>query len=86
MAFHFDHVNVTVVNIDRAAEFLRIAFPHFRIRGGGAGEYQGVTTAWAHLGTDEEYISLNQTSAVEKVARNGSTQTGINQSALSSLI
>lgn len=78
MAFHFDHVNVTVVSIDRAAEFLKIAFPHFRIRGSGAGEYQGMRTAWAHLGTDEEYLSLNETSAVEKVARNGSTQTGIN--------
>lgn len=78
MAFHFDHVNVTVVSIDRAAEFLKIAFPHFRIRGSGAGEYQGVKSAWAHLGTDEEYISLNETSAVKKVARNGSTETGIN--------
>jgi hypothetical protein len=78
MAFHFDHVNISVVSIERTAEFLNVAFPHFKVRGGGAGEYQGVKTAWAHLGTDEEYISLNQTSVMEVVARNGSQQTGIN--------
>jgi hypothetical protein len=78
MALHFDHVNVTVVSIDRAAEFLKIAFPHFRIRGGGEGEFEGVKTAWAHLGTDEEYISLNQTSVVEVGARDGGKLTGIN--------
>ena len=58
--------------------FLTIAFPHFKIRGGGAGEYNGMKTAWAHLGTDEEYISLNETSAMEVASRNGSLQTGIN--------
>lgn len=78
MAFHFDHVNVSVVSIDRAAEFLNIAFPHFRIRGSGGGEYEGVRSAWAHLGTDEEYISLNETGNMEVGSRNGSKLTGIN--------
>ena len=78
MALHFDHVNTTVVNIERATEFLRIAFPHFTVRGGGEGEYQGIKTAWVHLGTDEEYVSLNQTSVTGKSDRDGSRQTGIN--------
>lgn len=78
MAFHFDHVNITVVDIERAAEFLKIAFPHFAIRGGGEGQSGEMKIAWAHLGTNEEYISLNQTSATEVAARDGSRQTGIN--------
>jgi catechol 2,3-dioxygenase-like lactoylglutathione lyase family enzyme len=78
MALHFDHVNITVVDIERATEFLRIAFPHFRVRGGGEGKLGDMTTAWRHLGTEEEYISLNQTSATEKPDRDGSRQTGIN--------
>jgi catechol 2,3-dioxygenase-like lactoylglutathione lyase family enzyme len=78
MAFHFDHVNITVVSIERARGFLGIAFPHFGVRGGGQGEHDGMQTAWEHFGTDEEYISLNQTSEVELCARDGSRQTGLN--------
>ena len=78
MAFHFDHINIAVVSIERAVEFLKIAFPHFQIRGGGAGEYNEMKTAWTHLGTDEEYVSLNETSVMEATSRNGSQLTGIN--------
>lgn len=78
MALHFDHVNLTVVSIDRAREFLQVAFPHFRIRGGGEGTNDGMHIAWVHFGTDEEYISLNETSAVEVNDRNGSLVSGLN--------
>ena len=78
MAFHFDHVNITCVSIERAREFLQIAFPHFRVRGGGEGQQADMQTAWEHFGTDEEYISLNQTSAMEVTSRDGSRVTGIN--------
>ena len=78
MAFHFDHVNITVVSIERAREFLSIAFPHFRVRGGSQGTYNEMQTAWEHFGTDEEYFSLNQTSEVQVTARNGSKESGIN--------
>jgi len=78
MAFHFDHVNVSVVSIERAAEFLRVAFPHFVIRGSGEVSYEGVRSAWAHLGTPEEYVSLNESDDMEVTNRDASMQTGIN--------
>ena len=78
MAFHFDHLNITVVSIERAREFLSTAFPHFRVRGGSQGTYNGMQTAWEHFGTDEEHFSLNQTSEVQVTARNGSKESGIN--------
>jgi catechol 2,3-dioxygenase-like lactoylglutathione lyase family enzyme len=78
MAVQFDHVNVTVADIERSAEFLRVAFPHFKRRGGGEGEFGGMKTAWMHLGTDEMYVSLNQTSVVKTSERDGSKESGIN--------
>jgi catechol 2,3-dioxygenase-like lactoylglutathione lyase family enzyme len=78
VALHFDHVNITVASIDRAAEFLKIAFPHFERRGGGEGQSEGMRVAWSHLGTEEEYVSLNETSAVQRTERNGSRESGIN--------
>ncbi len=78
MALHFDHVNLTVVSIERASDFLRIAFPQFRVRGGGEGQSDGMRTAWIHFGSDQEYVSLNETSAVEVNNRNGSRVTGLN--------
>jgi catechol 2,3-dioxygenase-like lactoylglutathione lyase family enzyme len=54
-----DHVNISVVDVDRTVALLRIAFPEFIVRGSGKGEYQGATTAWLHLGIDELYVSIN---------------------------
>ena len=78
MTCQLDHVNVTVVDIERSAEFLRIAFPHFRTRGGGEADDDGMRSAWMHLGTDEAYVCLNQTTLVKQVDRDGSKETGIN--------
>lgn len=77
MALHFDHVNITVVDIEHATDFLRIVFPHFQVRGGGEGKFGEMTAAWRHLGTDEEYVSLNQTNETETFTRDGSRLTGI---------
>ncbi len=79
MTCQLDHVNISVVDIDRTVAFLRIAFPEFIVRGGGQGEYQGATTAWLHLGIDELYVSVNTTSkTVTRQQPHGVPETGIN--------
>lgn len=60
MAVRLEHANLTVRNIDETIQFLKIAFPEFRIRHDGTGKDGG---RWVHIGTDETYIALNQAKA-----------------------
>jgi hypothetical protein len=78
MLCRLDHVNVSVVSNDRAIEFLQIAFPDLRVRGGGQTAGEGWTGAWLHLGNDDLYVSLNEATTVEVGDRNGMVSTGIN--------
>ena len=56
MAVRLEHANLIVRDIDEAIRFLRAAFPEFRVRGEGKGPGG---TRWLHVGTDETYIALN---------------------------
>ena len=58
MANQLEHANLTVRNIDETVRFLRTAFPEFAIRGEGIN--QG--NRWLHVGTDDSYIALNESS------------------------
>lgn len=78
MLCRLDHVNVSVVSIDRAVRFLRVAFPEFRLRGRGGSDHGDWTEQWLHLGTDEVYVCLNQSSILEKADRDPRKTTGIN--------
>ena len=51
-----EHANLNVSSIDAAVRFLQTAFPEFRVRGGGVVEGK----RWAHVGTDETYLALNE--------------------------
>lgn len=52
---YLEHANITVSNLQEAIRFFQIAFPHFKIRGGGNGLRE-----WVHLGDDDTYIAINQ--------------------------
>jgi catechol 2,3-dioxygenase-like lactoylglutathione lyase family enzyme len=52
-----EHANLIVRDIDGMIEFLRTAFPEFRLRREGK-SYRG--DRWVHVGTDEVYIALNE--------------------------
>ena len=62
MTVRLEHANLSVHDIDAMIRFLRAAFPEFRIRR-DATEADGLR--WAHLGTDDTYIALNQSKARE---------------------
>ena len=80
MMCQLEHVNISVVDLDRAVAFLQIAFPEFRIRGDGQGEFADGTSAWLHLGRDELYVSLNTSSLLTAAREKPAEQyeTGIN--------
>ncbi len=52
---YLEHANITVNNLQEAIKFFQIAFPHFKIRGGGKGIRE-----WVHLGDDKTYLAINQ--------------------------
>ena len=51
-----EHANLNVHSIDAAIRFLTTAFPEFHVRGGGVVDGK----RWAHVGTDDTYLALNE--------------------------
>lgn len=60
MAARLEHANLTVRNVDETIRFLRTAFPDFQIR---FDDTDACGRRWVHVGTDETYIALTQSSA-----------------------
>ena len=60
MLVRLEHANICVKDIDVMIDFLKTAFPDFRIR--GEGKIKG-DRRWLHVGTDDTYIALNQAKA-----------------------
>jgi catechol 2,3-dioxygenase-like lactoylglutathione lyase family enzyme len=52
-----EHANLHVRHFDEAVRFLSTAFPEFRVRS----ESSTDGLRWMHIGTDENYIALNET-------------------------
>ena len=65
MTLRLEHANLIVRDIDATIRFLRTAFPEFRMRFDGKDPHN---RRWVHIGTDESYIALNQ-STVEPEQR-----------------
>jgi catechol 2,3-dioxygenase-like lactoylglutathione lyase family enzyme len=57
MTVRLEHANLCVHDIDATIQFLRTAFPEFRVRRDTT-DIDG--SRWVHVGTDETYIALNQ--------------------------
>jgi catechol 2,3-dioxygenase-like lactoylglutathione lyase family enzyme len=58
MTIRLEHANMVVRNIDDTVRFLTAALPEFRIRREGLNEGR----RWMHIGTDDTYIALNESS------------------------
>jgi catechol 2,3-dioxygenase-like lactoylglutathione lyase family enzyme len=52
-----EHANLEVRDVDAMVQFLRAAFPGFRVRGAGR---TGHGTRWVHVGDDDTYVALQQ--------------------------
>lgn len=53
-----EHVNMTVDNIDEVVRFVRTALPTWEVRGGGEMDWFGKPIHWLHIGTDDNYLAL----------------------------
>jgi catechol 2,3-dioxygenase-like lactoylglutathione lyase family enzyme len=58
MTIRMEHANLHVRHFDDAVRFLKTAFPDFYVRS----ESESDGSRWMHIGTDETYIALNETS------------------------
>ncbi|MEZ5978097.1 MAG: VOC family protein [Planctomycetota bacterium] len=57
MRVRLEHANVAVTDIVEVADFLRSAFPDFRVRHGGT---KADGSRWMHVGDDDVYLSLEE--------------------------
>lgn len=53
---HLEHVNLVVTNIEKSLSFYQAAFPHWRVRDEGKGEWYGKPRTWLHFGDDYQYL------------------------------
>ncbi len=58
MTIRMEHANLHVRHFDDAVRFLKTAFPDFHVRS----ESVNAGLRWMHIGTDDTYIALNETS------------------------
>ncbi len=56
---HLEHLNLVVNDIPATLAFYQAAFPHWRIRQEGSGEWHGKPRKWLHFGDDYQYLTFN---------------------------
>ncbi len=56
---HLEHVNLVVDDLPAALDFYQAAFPHWRVRASGEGEWYGKPRKWLHFGDDFQYLAFN---------------------------
>lgn len=54
-----EHANIVVADIAPTLAFLKAAFPDWRVRGEGVGDWYGKPRRWLHFGDENNYITLN---------------------------
>ena len=66
-----EHLNLVVIDIEASVDFYLAAFPHWKIRGQGTGEWFGKARRWLHIGDDFQYLTLNDDGEGEVRSHNG---------------
>ena len=56
---HLEHINLVVSDLSASLRFYQAAFPHWRVRIEGEGEWYGKPRRWLHFGDDYQYIAFN---------------------------
>lgn len=54
-----EHINLVVREIEPTMDFLKIAFPHWKVRGSGKSDWYGKPRTWLHFGEEDSYIALS---------------------------
>jgi catechol 2,3-dioxygenase-like lactoylglutathione lyase family enzyme len=56
---YLEHVNLVVSDIPEMLSFYQAAFPHWKVRDKGAGEWYGKPRNWIHFGDEYQYLALS---------------------------
>ncbi len=56
---HLEHLNLVVSDMNKTLSFYQAAFPHWKIRGQGTGNWYGTERKWLHFGDDYQYLTFN---------------------------
>ena len=56
---HLEHLNLVVSDIPTTLAFYQAAFPHWRVRQEGSGDWYGKPRKWLHFGDDYQYLTFN---------------------------
>ncbi len=54
-----EHLNLVVRDLQRTLQFYQAAFPHWKVRGKGDGQWYGTFRQWLHFGDDYQYLTFN---------------------------
>jgi len=54
-----EHLNLIVRDMKQTLDFYKAAFPHWKVRGKGEGEWYGTYRNWLHFGDDYQYLTFN---------------------------
>ncbi|VAW44061.1 Glyoxalase family protein [hydrothermal vent metagenome] len=54
-----EHVNLVGKNIENSLAFYQAAFPHWKVRTEGEGEWYGKPRRWVHFGDDYQYLAIS---------------------------
>jgi catechol 2,3-dioxygenase-like lactoylglutathione lyase family enzyme len=56
---YLEHVNIVVRDMQSALDFYSAAFPHWKIRTRGSGDWYGTARNWVHFGDDYQYLAMS---------------------------
>ncbi len=56
---YLEHINLIVNDFNTMLRFYGAAFPHWKIRSEGTGEWYGKARKWLHFGDDYHYIAMS---------------------------
>lgn len=55
-----EHINLVIKDLNKSLAFYQAAFPHWKIRSQGDGEWYGKPRTWVHFGDNYQYLALNE--------------------------
>ena len=54
-----EHINIVGKSIESSLAFYQAAFPHWRVRTEGEGNWYGKARRWVHFGDDYQYMAIS---------------------------
>ncbi|MBT3772846.1 MAG: VOC family protein [Euryarchaeota archaeon] len=77
MDSYLEHANITVIDVDEAIRFLQTAMPDWKVRADVSDE-ESNCRRWVHLGTDTNYIAIEDRGAKGKGLHEPYVDPGLN--------